>query len=65
MDLPVKFMGEEAQTALLSNASKSHKLFGYPKTSIMEMLEIVSAWILQDGRLIDKPTHFQEREGKY
>ncbi len=65
MGKPVTFTGTEAQTALLSNASKSHELFGYPQTSIREMISIVSEWIMQGGDMLDKPTHFQEREGKY
>lgn len=65
LELPVKFEGEEQETALLSNASKSHKLFGYPKTSLIEMMEILVAWVKQGGALSDNPTHFQEREGKY
>ena len=65
MDLPVTFEGTEDETALLSNASKSHQLFGYPKTSVREMIDIVATWIKNDGDTDDKPTHFQQREGKY
>lgn len=61
----VCFVGEEQEEALLSNASKSHKLFGYPKTSIREMIDITAYWLLNGGKLSNKPTHFQEREGKY
>lgn len=65
MDKPVEFIGEENDNALLSNASKSHRLFGYPKTTVLEMMEILILWIEQGGSLSDKPTHFQEREGQY
>lgn len=65
MNLPVKFVGEEEDTALLSNASKSHRLFGYPKTSIREMIHYVGTWIKNDGETDHNPTHFQEREGQY
>lgn len=61
----VIFQGEPAATALLSNASKSHELFGYPMTTIREMIQITAQWLLNKGTLIDKPTHFQERKGKY
>lgn len=61
----VSFEGVEAPTALLNNASKSHALFGYPQTSIREMIQLVATWIKNGGDQIDKPTHFQEREGKY
>lgn len=65
MDMDVTFEGTEATSALLSNASKSHALFGYPQTSIREMIDYVGTWIRNNGDQIDKPTHFQEREGKY
>lgn len=61
----VKFVGSEQDTALLSNASKSHELFSYPKTSIREMIKYVCSWMVQGGELDDKPTHFQEREGEF
>lgn len=61
----VTIVGEESENALLSNASKSHELFGYPQTSIREMIDTIATWIELDGSMIDKPTHFQEREGKY
>lgn len=61
----VTFIGEEQPTALLSNASKCHETFGYPETTIREMIEMTATWVLNDGSTLDKPTHFQEREGKY
>lgn len=65
MGREVSFVSEESPTALLSNASKSHKMFGYPKTNIREMIDLVATWVNNDGDQIDKPTHFQERDGKY
>lgn len=62
---PVTFTGVEAETALLNNASKSHDLFGYPKTTIREMIHLTAKWLLAEGEVIDKPTHFQERKGEY
>lgn len=59
------FEGTEQETALLSNASKSHELFGYPKVTIREMIDWTADWLKNDGELIDKPTHFQERKGNY
>lgn len=59
------FTGKEEDTALLSNASKSHALFGYPQTSIREMIHYVVTWIENGGPVDDKPTHFQEREGEF
>ncbi|GIP29794.1 epimerase [Paenibacillus sp. J23TS9] len=58
-------VGQEAPTALLSNASKAMQTFGYPKVSVLQMIDWISDWVLQDGATWNKPTHFQEREGKY
>jgi nucleoside-diphosphate-sugar epimerase len=60
-----KFTGEEASTALLNNASKSHMLFGYPQVSLRQMMEWTAEWVNLGGESWNKPTHFQEREGKF
>lgn len=65
LDKDVRYTGEEQETALLNNASKSHKLFGYPKTTVREMIDYTSYWLLQGGQLADSPTHFQERKGRF
>ncbi|NOU63803.1 NAD-dependent epimerase/dehydratase family protein [Paenibacillus sp. LMG 31461] len=59
------FKGQESETALLSNAAKSMQLFGYPRVSLLQMLDWVAEWIEHGGSMINKPTHFQEREGKF
>lgn len=59
------FIGEEASTALLSNAAKAAATFGYPKVSLAEMIDWIGDWVGQGGETWNKPTHFQEREGKY
>ena len=59
------FVNEEQPDALLSNAAESVRLFGYPKVSPKQMMELLSGWISQGGKTINKETHFQERTGKY
>lgn len=59
------FEGAEKENALLNNASKAHKLFGYPRVSIREMIEWTADWVVNDGETINKPTHFQERKGQF
>lgn len=59
------FEGVEQENALLNNASKAHKEFGYPRVSIREMIEWTAAWVANDGETINKPTHFQERKGQF
>ncbi|MHA4739985.1 NAD-dependent epimerase/dehydratase family protein [Dyadobacter sp. MSC1_007] len=60
-----KFVNEEQPTALLSNAAESFRLFGYPRTTLKEMIGITAQWLQQGGRTINKPTHFQERKGQF
>ncbi|MDN4071697.1 NAD-dependent epimerase/dehydratase family protein [Fictibacillus terranigra] len=59
------FAGEEQPTALLNNSSKAHQLFGYPKVPLNTMIEWTAAWVKADGQTINKPTHFQERQGAF
>lgn len=61
----VHFTGNEAETALLSNAGLSHKLLGKPKTSPEQMITWIADWIIEEKSLLNKPTHFQVRDGKY
>ena len=59
------FDGEEQESALLNNASKTHQLFGYPRVTIREMVEWTAEWVANDGETLNKPTHFQERKGQF
>ncbi|MDR4886068.1 NAD-dependent epimerase/dehydratase family protein [Fredinandcohnia sp. QZ13] len=59
------FVNSESPTALLNNASHAHKLFGYPKVTVQQMMDMISEWVISDGQTINKPTHFQEREGAF
>ncbi|MBP3193874.1 NAD-dependent epimerase/dehydratase family protein [Natronogracilivirga saccharolytica] len=65
MDTPPKFLNEEEPTALLSNASKAHRMFGYPGVTLQQMIEWTTDWVRHDRDTLDKPTHFQQREGKF
>lgn len=58
-------VGQESEDALLNNAAKSFQLFGYPKVSVLQMIDWIAEWVKNDGLTWDKPTHFQEREGKF
>ncbi|MGO1520756.1 MAG: NAD-dependent epimerase/dehydratase family protein [Sphingobacterium sp.] len=60
-----QFENQAADNALLNNASASHRLFGYPRVTIREIIEINAQWISAGGEDIGKPTHFQERDGKF
>lgn len=59
------FIHEEQGTALLSNAAESYRLFGYPKVTLKEMMALIASWLEDGGKLLNKPTHFQERQGQF
>ncbi|MEH7012258.1 NAD-dependent epimerase/dehydratase family protein [Neobacillus niacini] len=61
----VQFVNEEQSTALLNNSGKAHQLFGYPKVTLKEMIGWTAEWVASGGEVIDKPTHFQERQGAF
>lgn len=61
----VSFTGEIQPTALLNNASLAHSIFGYPRVGLRKMLQLTADWLQQGGETINKPTHFQERQGQF
>lgn len=58
-------VGVEADTALLSNASRCREMYGPPDLSTGELLDVVADWILADLPLLGKPTMFQARDGRF
>jgi nucleoside-diphosphate-sugar epimerase len=56
---------EESPTALLSNAAKCHQLFGCPAVSTAQVVEWIAEWIRNDGPMLNKPTHFATRDGRF
>jgi nucleoside-diphosphate-sugar epimerase len=61
----VNFITQESPTALLNNASKAARLFGYPSVPLLRMIEWIAHWIELGGASLDKPTHFEVRDGKF
>ncbi len=59
------FEGEEGSDAYLNDASLAMELFGYPTVSIHKLIRWQAEYILDGGRTLDKPTHFEERKGSY
>lgn len=59
------FTGEPAESMWLSDASRSHELFGKPSVSLEQMAEWIALWLLQGGPTHGKPTGFEKRDGKF
>ncbi|ULQ52727.1 NAD-dependent epimerase/dehydratase family protein [Flavihumibacter fluvii] len=59
------FVNDEQPTALLSNASESFRIFGYPHIPLKTMMNLLVGWLNEGGKTINKETHFQERKGQF
>ena len=59
------FTGEPAATALLNDASKSHRAFGSPLASTDDAVAAVAHWLKADHPTLGKPTKFETRDGKF
>lgn len=64
-DVEPVFEGSESTDALLSNAHRCYELFGAPPVGLTEMIERVGRWVGDGGPGLGKPTHYQEREGRF
>ena len=65
LNKPVNFIGEENDTALLNNASRTASLFGYPHVTLYTMVRWISHWLQKGGASLNKPTHFESRDGNF
>jgi nucleoside-diphosphate-sugar epimerase len=65
MKKPVTFCGTENTSALLNNAARTFGLFGQPSVSAQQLTEWVGSWVAQGGTTLNKPTHFESRDGKF
>jgi nucleoside-diphosphate-sugar epimerase len=59
------FSGHESPTALLNNAARCQRLFGYPQVTPEELIEWTSQWIGMGGVTHGKPTKFTVRDGQF
>jgi nucleoside-diphosphate-sugar epimerase len=62
---PAQIVGQEAETALLSNVGKETTLLGKPTVSTETLLRWVAEWTRRGGRTLGKPTHYEVRDGRY
>ncbi|MBQ9760298.1 MAG: NAD(P)-dependent oxidoreductase [Clostridia bacterium] len=59
------FEGESGTDAYLNDASLAMEAFGYPAVSAKTLIRWQAEYIMDGGRTLDKPTHFEERKGSY
>jgi len=60
-----KIVGEESPTALLTDASQAALLFGRPRVTITQMIDWIADWVTNGRPSLNKPTHFEVRDGVY
>lgn len=60
-----KFVSQEADTALLSNARRCFSLLGYPKTPLDEMVSFIVKWVAAGKTVLGKATKYNIRNGKF
>ena len=61
----VAFEGEEGKKAMLMNPAKCMAWFGLPDKTLDDLIFMQAEWLKAGGRLLGKPTHFEETEGKF
>ena len=65
MGKPANVQGSETDSAFISNTSLMQQLLGDPATPIDTVIRWTAHWIQRGGRTLNKPTHFEVRDGKY
>ena len=53
------------EKSLFSNTAKLNGLMGYPHMPLLPMMKLVADWVKSGGEVIDVPTHFDVRDGKF
>ncbi|MET0713399.1 MAG: epimerase [Mycetocola sp.] len=59
------FDGVETGTSYVMDGSSLQAEFGFPSTTLHEMIERVGDWVEASGPTIGKPTKFQLRDGRF
>jgi nucleoside-diphosphate-sugar epimerase len=60
-----KFISREAESAFLSDASYCVDTFGRPQTSLEQMVSMIVKWVASGKEILNKPTKYQVRDGKF
>jgi nucleoside-diphosphate-sugar epimerase len=60
-----KFTGNPAPTGWINNAALMVKEFGAPSVSLQQMIVWTADWLARDMTTLNKPTHYEVRDGTY
>jgi nucleoside-diphosphate-sugar epimerase len=61
----LQLKGAEAPDALLSNSTLCRDLFGPPRLEADQLMDLTADWLAHGGPTLDKPTHFEARDGRF
>jgi nucleoside-diphosphate-sugar epimerase len=59
------FADSEASTALIGDPSRICHALGRPGTRFAQVLKWTADWVRKGGKTLNKPTHFEVRDGSY
>jgi hypothetical protein len=65
LGVAVSFTGREAPDALLSDGSTGWSLLGRPRIAADRLIAWTADWVRRGGASLDKPTHFESRDGRF
>lgn len=65
MGVTPRFTGQEADTAWLVDCRRAFELFGPPQIGLERMLDWTADWAQRGQASLNKPTHFETRDGHY
>jgi nucleoside-diphosphate-sugar epimerase len=65
LGVPAHFVGREAPTAWLIDSRQAFDLFGPARVGLDRMLDWTADWVRRGQRSLEKPTHFEARDGHY
>jgi len=65
LNIKPRFVSQKAPTALLSNAALCVGKFGRPKMELGEMIALIVKWVASGKTVLNKPTKYDIRNGKF
>jgi hypothetical protein len=60
-----KFTGKPAPTGWINNSARMVKEFGTPSVPLQTMIVWTADWLARDMTTLNKPTHYEVRDGTY